>query len=111
MGAAYKGIFRRGVVVVNSFAVAVNAGDEASVASLFDANPSIELPAGKKVTVGDLLKGKVLQFEVSALRSAGWYTSCVFDAQVDGVRRHGVAFFQFNPKTNKIVSARFFWNA
>ena len=58
----------------------------------------------------DFIKGvgKDLRLEVSGLRSAGWYTSCVFDAQGGGVGRHGVAFFQFSPKTKKIVSARFF---
>jgi hypothetical protein len=60
---------------------------------------------------GDFLKGagKDLRLDVSGLRSAGWYTSCVFDAQGGGVRRHGVAFFQFSPRTKRIVSARFFW--
>jgi hypothetical protein len=55
-------------------------------------------------------EGKGLRLEVSGLRSAGWYTSCVFDTYGGGARRHGVAFFQFNPETKKIVSALFFWN-
>jgi len=52
--------------------------------------------------------GKGVHLEVSGLRSAGWYTSCAFDAQRGGAQRHGVAFFQFSPKSKKIISARFF---
>jgi hypothetical protein len=112
MGAAYKGIFKKGMASVNSFAAAVNAGDEAELARLFEDNATIEFPVGKKVPAGDFPKGhwKGLHLEVSGLRSAGWYTSCVFDAERGGVQRHGVAFFQFNPETKKIASVRFFWN-
>ena len=110
MGALYKGIFKKGMAAVNSFAAAVNAGDEARLARLFEDNAPIEFPAGKKMPASDFLKnvGKGLRLEVSGLRSAGWYTSCVFDAQGGGVGRRGVAFFQFSPRTKKITSARFF---
>jgi hypothetical protein len=110
LGAMYKGIFKKGMASVNSFAAAVNAGDEAGVARLCDADAVIGFPAGRKIPAGDFLKnvGKGLRLEVSGLRSAGWYTSCVFDAQGGGAQHHGVAFFQFNPRTKKIVSARFF---
>ena len=65
---------------------------------------------GKKMPASDFLKweGKGLSLEVSGLRSAGWYTSFAFDAQGGGVGRRGVAFFQFSPKSKKIISARFF---
>jgi ketosteroid isomerase-like protein len=110
LGAMYKGIFKKGITAVNSFAAAVNAGDEAGLARLCEPDARIEYPAGKRMPAGDFLKaeGKGLRLEMSGLRSAGWYTSCVFDAQGGGVQRHGVAFFQFNPKTKKMVSARFF---
>jgi len=110
MGAMYKGIFKKGIVAVNSFAAVVNAGDEARLARLFEADAKIEFPAGKKMPASDFIKGegKDLRLEVSGLRSAGWYTSCVFIAQKGGVGWRGVAFFQFNPKSKKIVSARFF---
>ena len=110
LGAMYKGIRKKGMSAVNSFAAAVNASDEARLARLFDVNATIEFPAGKKMPAADFIKGegKGLRLELLGLRSAGWYTSCVFDAQAGGVHRHGVAFFQFNPKTKKIVSARFF---
>jgi len=112
LGAMYKGIFKKGVAAVNSFAAAVNAGDEAGMARLFDVNATIEFPAGKKIPVSDFIKGegKGLRLELLGLRSAGWYTSCSFDAHEGGVHKRGVAFFQFNPKTKKIVSAQFFWN-
>jgi hypothetical protein len=111
LGAMYKGIRKKGIAAVNSFAAAVNAGDEAGMACLFDVNATIEFPAGKKMPASDFLKGegKGLHLELSGLRSAGWYTSCVFDAQGGGAKRHGVVFFQFSPKSKKIVSARFFW--
>ena len=111
LGAMYRGIFKKGMAAVNSFAAAVNAGDEAALARLCEPDARIEFPAGKRMSVSDFLRGagKDLRLEVSRLRSAGWYTSCVFDAQGGGVRRHGVAFFQFSPRTKRIVSARFFW--
>jgi hypothetical protein len=110
LGAAYKGIRKKGIAAVNSFVAAVNAGDEAGLARLCEPDARIEFPIGRKMPASDFLKGegKGLHLEVSGLRSAGWYTSCVFDAQEGGVRRHGVAFFQFSPRTRKIVSARFF---
>jgi hypothetical protein len=110
LGAAYKGIFKKGITAVSSFAAAVNASDEAALARLFEAKATIEFPVGKKMPASDFLKnvGKGLRLEVSGLRSAGWYTSCVFDAQGGGVRRHGVAFFQFSPRSKKITAARFF---
>jgi len=113
LGAAYKGIRKKGITAVKSFAAAVNARDEAALARLCEPDARIEFPAGKKMPAGDFIKGvgKDLRLEVSGLRSAGWYTSCVFDAQEGGAKYHGVAFFQFSPKTKKIVSARFFYQS
>ena len=110
LGAMYKGIFKRGIAAVKSFAAAVNAGDEAGLARLCEPDAKIEFLAGRKMPASDFIKGvgNGLCLEVSGLRSAGWYTSCAFDAQGEGVRRRGVAFFQFSPRTKKIVSARFF---
>jgi len=112
LGVMYKGIQKKGIKAVNAFTVAVNAKDEAPVTRLFDVGATFEFPAGNKIPAGDFFKGasKDLSLEVSGLRSGGWYTSCVFDAKAGGVNHHGVAFFQFNPKTKKIASARFFWN-
>jgi len=110
LGAMYKGIFKKGIAAVNGFAAAVNAGDEAGLARLFEPDAKIEFPTGKKIPANDFLRsvGKDLRLEVKGLRSAGWYTSCVFDVQGGGVKRHGVAFFQFSPRTKKIVTVRFF---
>jgi hypothetical protein len=112
LGAMYKGILKKGIKAVNAFAAAVNNADEAALVRLFDPSASIEFPAGKKISAGDFLKGtgNDLSLEVSGLRSCGWYTSCAFDARSGGANYHGVAFFQFNPKTKKIISTRFFWN-
>ena len=112
LGAMYKGILKKGIKVVNALAAAVNSSDEAAFARLFDPGATIEFPAGEKIAAGDFLKGagNDLSLEISGLRSGGWYTSCVFDAKSDGANHHGMAFFQFNPKTKKIISTRFFWN-
>ena len=112
LGAMYRGIFKKGIAAVNAFAAAVNAKDEAGLARLFESDGSIEFPAGKKSRAADFLRvqGKDLRLGVSGLRSAGWYTSCVFDAETGGARRHGLAFFQFNPNSKKIASARFYWS-
>ena len=112
LGVMYKGILKKGIKAVNAFTTAVNAKDEATFTGLFDAGATIEFPAGNKLPAGDFFKGasKDLSLEASGLRSGGWYTSCVFDAKTGGDNHHGIAFFQFNPKTKKISSARFFWN-
>ena len=112
MGVMYKGILKKGIKAVNSFTAAVNAKDKATFTQLFDAGATIEFPAGNKMPAGDFFTGisNDLSLEVSGLRSGGWYTSCVFDTKTDGGDHHGVTFFQFSPKTKKIVSARFFWN-
>jgi hypothetical protein len=112
LGAMYKGILKKGIKAVNAFAAAVNSSDEAAFARLFDPGATIEFPAGERIAADDFLKGagNDLGLEISGLRSGGWYTSGVFDTKADGVNHHGVAFFQFNPKTKKIISTRFFWN-
>jgi len=112
LGVMYKGILKKGIKAVNAFTASVNAKDEASFTRLFDARATIEFPTGNKIPAGDFFKGarKDLSLEVSGLRSGGWYTSCVFHAETGGVDHQGIAFFQFNPKTKKIASARFFWN-
>jgi hypothetical protein len=32
------------------------------------------------------------------------------DVKGGGLDKHGVVFFEFSPKTKKIINARFFWN-
>ncbi len=113
MGAMYKGILKKGIKSANAFATAVNAKDEAAFARLFDVGATIDFPVGSKpIDAGDFLKGagKDVKLEFKGLRSGGWFTSCALDAKAGGADKHGVAFFQFNPKTKKIVNARFFWN-
>jgi hypothetical protein len=111
-GAMYKGIRGKGIKAVNAFVAALNSKDETSFQHLFDTDGTIEFPAGKKVSSLDFFKlaAKDLKIDVSGLRSGGWYTSCIFAITGGGANSKGVAFFQFNPKTKKICSARFFWN-
>jgi hypothetical protein len=112
LGVMYKGILKKGIEAVNSFTAAVNAKDEPTFLRLFDTGATIEFPAGNRILAGDFFKdvSKDLSLRVSGLCSGGWYTSCVFDAETGVGNHHGIAFFQFNPKTKKVVSARFFWN-
>jgi hypothetical protein len=111
-GAMYKGIRGKGTKAVAAFADALNAKDEAALMKLCDENAVIEFPAGKKVSPKDFFKFAVkdLQIAISGTRSGGWYSSCIFAITGGGSNSKGVAFFQFNPKTKKICSARFFWN-
>ena len=112
LGAMYKGIRGKGNKAVTAFAEALNAKDEAALMKLCDEDAVIEFPAGKKVSPKDFIKLAVkdLQIAISGARSGGWYTSCIFAITGGGANSKGVAFFQFNPKTKKICSARFFWN-
>jgi hypothetical protein len=112
MGAMYKGILKKGIKSANAFAAAVNAKDEAAFARLFDTVAVIEFPAGgKNIAASDFLKGagKDAKLDLKNLRSGGWFTSGAVDV-TGGNSKHGVVFFEFSPKTKKIINARFFWN-
>ena len=113
MGAMYKGILKKGIKAANAFAAAVNARDEAAFARLFDSGATIEFPVGgKNIAAGDFLKGagKDVKLEFKGLRSGGWFTSCAVDVTTGGSSKHGVVFFEFSPKSKKMINARFFWN-
>jgi hypothetical protein len=109
----FRGIFGRGRRAVRDFAAALNARDEKTLVGLLDGEEvRIEYPAGVGEPAGEFLEGagRDLRIEVSGLTSAGWWSSCAFRAERGDVTHRGVAFFEFNPKTRKIKSARFFWN-
>ena len=113
MGAMYKGILKKGIKSASAFAAAVNAKDEAAFAKLFDTVAVIEFPVGgKDIAAGDFLKGagKDVKLELKNLRSGGWFTSCAVDISMGSGSKHGMVFFEFSPKTKKIINARFFWN-
>jgi len=108
-----RGIFGGGRRAVRDFAASLNARDEKALVGLLDgAETLIEYPAGVGESVQEFLDGagRDLRVDVSGLTSAGWSSSCVFRANRADVTHRGVAFFEFNPKTRKIRSARFFWN-
>ena len=108
-----RGIFGRGRRAVRDFAATLNARDEKALVGLLDGEETlIEYPAGVGESVREFLNGagRDLRIDVSGLTSAGWSSSCVFRANRGDVTHRGVAFFEFNPKTRKIRSARFFWN-
>jgi hypothetical protein len=113
MGAMYKGILGKGIKTANAFAAAVNAKDEAAFTKLFDSGATIDFPAGgKPIAAGEFLKGagKDIKLEIKNLRSGGWFTSGAVDVTIGGSSKHGVVFFEFSPKSKKIINARFFWN-
>ena len=108
-----RGIFGRGRRAVREFAAALNARDEKTLVNLLDGEETlIEYPAGVGESLHEFLSGagRDLRIDVSGLTSAGWWSSCVFRADRGDVTHRGVAFFEFNPKTGKIRSARFFRN-
>jgi len=108
-----RGIFGRGRRAVRDFAEALNARDEKALVGLLDGDETlIEYPAGVGEPAHEFLDGagRDLRIDVSGLTSAGWCSSCVFRASRGDVTHRGVAFFEFNPKTRQIRSARFFWN-
>jgi len=109
----YKGILNKGIKSANAFATAVNVKNEGAFARLFETGATIHFPVGgNTISAGDFLKtgGRDVKLEFKGLRSCGWFTSCVFDAKGGGLDKHGVVFFEFSPKSKKIVSVRFFWN-
>ena len=108
-----RGIFGRGRQAVRDFASTLNAKDEKTLVGLLDGEETlIEFPAGVGESAREFLvgAGRDLRIDVSGATSAGWWSSCVFQAHRDDVTNRGVAFFEFNPKTRRIKSARFFWN-
>jgi hypothetical protein len=114
MRGSFRGIFGRGGRAVRDFAAALNARDEKTLVGLLDGEETlIEYPAGVGEPLHEFLSGagRDLRIDVSGLTSAGWWSSCVFQASRGDVTHRGVAFFEFSPKSRKIRSARFFWNA
>jgi hypothetical protein len=108
-----RGIFGRGHQAVRDFAATLNARDEKALVGLLDGEETlIEYPAGIGEPVHEFLDGagRDLRLDVSGLTSSGWWSSCVFRANRGDVTNRGVAFFEFNPRTRRIRSARFFWN-
>jgi hypothetical protein len=113
MGAMYKGILKKGIKAANDLASAVNTKNESAFAGLFESGATINFPVGSGPTAaGDFLKGagKDVKLEFKGLRSGGWFTSCAFDAKGGGLEKQGVVFFEFSPKSKKMVNVRFFWN-
>jgi hypothetical protein len=109
----YKGILKKGIKSANAFTAAVAAKDERAFARLFETGATIHFPVGgNPISAGDFLKtaGRDVKLELKGLRSCGWFTSCGFDAKGSGSDKHGLLFFEFSPKSKKIVSIRFFWN-
>jgi hypothetical protein len=108
-----RGIFGRGRRAVCDFAAAINARDQKTLEALLHGEETlIEFPAGVGETVQEFLvgAGRDLHLDVSGVTSAGWWSSCAFRARRDDVITRGVAFFEFDPKTGRIKSARFYWN-
>jgi hypothetical protein len=113
LGAMYRGIRKKGIKAANAFAVAVNAKDDGAFTRLFDTGATIDFPVGgNPVSARDFLTGtgEHIKLEFKGLRSGGWFTSCTFNAREAGRDIHGAVFFEFSPKSRKIVNVRFFWN-
>ncbi len=107
-----KGIFEQGYETVYDFEKAVNEGNGNDLIGLFDSPEScIEFPVGTTCIPGEFLKdaGPDIHIDIIEPRSAGWWTSCRCNIKQGDTENKGLAFFEFNPESKKIVKARFFW--
>ncbi|MBM4444117.1 MAG: hypothetical protein FJ020_02295 [Chloroflexi bacterium] len=113
VGAMYKGIRKKGMKAADAFAAAVNASDEGVLARLFETGAAVHFPVGTEPTSPvDFLRGagRDVKLEFEGLRSGGWFTSSAFSAREAVTDTHGAVFFEFSPKSRKMVNVRFFWN-
>ena len=120
-GVAYRGIRNEGVRKAAALAAALSARNEASpsttceatLARLVEPGATVDFPAGSPpVSWADFLSGPAggIGLELQGLRSGGWFTSGRFRLTGGGPDRGGVVFFEFSPRSRRIVRVRFFWD-
>jgi hypothetical protein len=106
-----EGIGEMGRAALEVFADALNAGKGEAIAALFAAPDSpIELPVGTPIPAQRFLSelGENAGLELSKVHSASWTCSCSFLLRRQGRERPGVALFDFDPQSRKMLSARFY---
>jgi len=105
-----KGVFARGLRVLERFAEAYGAGDGAGLNSMFvDDGPRVILPDAVAVAPGELpgaFGGG--SFGVESPTAAGWTASCRYVLS-GGVRAgRGIALFEFDAATRRLSGVRLF---
>ncbi len=130
-GVAYRGIGKEGIRKAQDLAVALRPRDgagrrtgtsqsdagpstqsEATLSLLAEPGATVDFPAGgTPLPWADFIAGPAggIALDLSGLRSGGWFTSGRFHLAGSGPDRDGVVFFEFSPRTRRIVRARFFW--
>jgi hypothetical protein len=110
-----SGIFGRGPKTLARLSAALAAGDPPTAQSLFTADARVEFPVGAPTSsVPDWLTalGPGAALQLSHATAAGWLTACRFTVESGPhAGTGGVAFFEFDPATRKIASARLFARA
>ena len=106
-----RGIFGRGRAAVEAMSTAVSDGDAAGLEALFlDSEPRIQCPAGSAPQSASAFMsalGRDGAMAVDKITPAGWVTCCRFELKGE-LPAQGLAFFDFDPASRKISSARFY---
>ncbi len=109
-----SGIFGDGAATLERLSAAIRAGDPAAAEALFAVDATVEFPVGTPLSVRTWLAqlGPGAQLRTTHATSAGWLTACRFSVEGGALAgAGGVAFLEFDPKTRKLVTARFFARA
>ncbi|MBW2272253.1 MAG: hypothetical protein JRG96_03210 [Deltaproteobacteria bacterium] len=107
-----EGMGEMGHAALQIFADTLNTGKGEAVAALFATPDSpIGFPAGQSIPARSLIErvGEKAELEVSKLRSSGWTCSCSFELRRDGREQAGVALFDFDPQSRRVVAAHFYF--
>lgn len=108
------GIGERGYKIVEKLAGAVNDQEGDDFIKLFEnENSVIEFPANYLYLNPEGLLNKLgeqSEIQISEPRSAGWFTVCGFNLKMKKANKQGVAVFEFVPESDRIKTARFYWD-
>jgi hypothetical protein len=106
----FLGIHGRGKQRVRQFVEAVNRRDREGIGSVLDESfQEIGFPAGQQsVGLESFLDEVGSGLTMTKLISSGYFTSFTFHEDPRGRNRRGVGIFEFNPSTQKILSAQFY---
>lgn len=105
-----SGIFGRGRTAVARLVRAVAERDGAALESLCAPGASIEFPVGRPLSPREWLDalGPAAALRVAQVTPAGWLTSFRFETVGAGAARSGIAVLEFDRRSRRIATARFF---
>ncbi len=107
----FRGIGARGKEIIEDFERAVNARNNAWLFSLFRSGQSqIHFPVGEEpVSAPSVLQAIDTEIKLSNPLTAGYSTTCTIEFEHAGVWVRGLALFEFNAKSRRIETAKFYW--